>query len=345
VTIDIFTNNKKTTGLIALLIIMVLIPLFVSSPYYLDLIIIWMLNSVLAMTFLIMLRTGLISMAIAAFYGIGAYASAMLVTSLGWSFWISLPLAAIITMIFALIFALPLIRNTGFTFVILTTVIGMVFGVAVGNIDALGAYNGISNIPPPNPINIPFLPPITFESKISFFYLALFLSVICILIIKAFYTAWTGRAWTAIGLNQRLAESLGINVFRYKLIGFVLASGIAGLLGSYFAHYQSFVQPDTFNIFVTIYLQIYAILGGVGYAITGPIFGTAILTFIPEFLRITREYGTVFVGALVIILILFLPRGLLSLFEKESVLTWLKKMGEAIGLKSTNEPKRDTNDT
>jgi branched-chain amino acid transport system permease protein len=345
VKLNTITNNKKTTGLIVLLVIIGLIPLFIPSPYYLDLIIIWMLNSVLAMTFLIMLRTGLISMAISAFYGIGAYASAMLVVRLGWSFWLSLPASAIITMIFALILALPLIKNTGFTFVILTTVIGMVFGVAVGNIEALGAYNGISNIPPPNPILIPFLSPIGFESKISFFYLALFLCLICVLIIKAFYAAWTGRAWTAIGLNQRLAESLGINVFRYKLIGFVLASGVAGLLGSYFAHYQSFVQPDTFNIFVTIYLQIYAILGGVGYAIAGPIFGTAILSFIPEFLRITREYGTVFVGALVIILILFLPRGLLSLFEKESVLAWLKRMGEAIGLKSTGESKRGTNDT
>ena len=319
-------NNKKVAGFILLLVILAIIPIFIQSPYYLHLFITWILNSVLAMTFLVMLKTGLISMAIAAFYGIGAYSSAMLVTKLGWSFWVSMPASIVITIIFALIFALPLIKNTGFTFVILTTVIGMVFGVAVGNIEALGAYNGISNIPPPNPISIPFLPTIAFETKIDFFYLALLLAALCVIVLKAFYSAWTGRAWTAIGLNQRLAESLGINVFRYKLIGFLVASGIAGLLGAFYAHYQTFIQPETFNIFSTIYLQIYAILGGVGYAIAGPVFGTLIMTFVPEFLRVTRELGTIFVGVIVILLILFLPRGLLSLSENTTIIGWFNKI-------------------
>jgi branched-chain amino acid transport system permease protein len=327
---NIIMHKKKVIGLAVLFVIVALIPLFIKSPYYQDLIIIWMVNSILAMTFLILLRTGLISMAIAAFFGIGGYASAMLATRLSLSFWLCLPVAALITIIFALIFALPLIRNTGFTFVILTTVIGMVFGVAVGNIEWLGAYNGISNIPPPNPVMIPLLPPIEFVSKVPFFYLALLLSMVCILIISAFYAAWTGRAWTAIGLNQRLAESLGINVFRYKLIGFIVASGIAGIMGSFYAHYQSYIQPETFNIFYTIYLQIYAILGGIGYSIVGPVFGTALLTFIPEFLRITREYGTVFVGALVILLIMFLPRGLLSFVEKPAVVRWFTGIRKAV---------------
>jgi len=324
-------HHKKTIGLLVLLIMGSLIPVFVASPYYLDLIIIWMLNSVLAMTFLLMLRTGLISMAIVAFYGIGAYASTMLVMKLGLTFWLSLPLSALTAIVIALIFSLPLIKYTGFTFVILTTVIGMVFGIAVGNIKWLGGYSGISGIPPPDPIKISFLPPLEFVSKVHFYYLAFFLSVISILVMCAFYAAWTGRAWTAIGLNQRLAESLGINVFRFKLAGFLVASGISGLLGSFYAHYQSFIQPESFGIFSTIYLQIYAILGGIGYPITGPIFGTAVMTFIPEVLRITREAGTIFLGALVILLILFLPKGLLSLVETPIFKRVSTLVGKSIG--------------
>jgi len=328
-----FILNKKTIGLLVLLIMGALLPLFVTSPYYLDLIIIWMLNSILAMTFLLMLRTGLISMAIVAFYGIGAYASTMLVTKFGLSFWLSLPVSALIAIMIALIFSLPLIKYTGFTFVILTTVIGMLFGITVGNIKWLGGYSGISSIPPPNPVKILFLPPLEFVSKVHFYYLAFFLSVISILVMCAFYAAWTGRAWTAIGLNQRLAESLGINVFRFKLAGFLVASGIAGLLGSFYAHYQSFIQPESFGIFSTIYLQIYAILGGIGYPITGPIFGTAVMTFIPEVLRIAREAGTIFLGALVILLILFLPQGLLSLVKKPIVIRFSTLIGKSIGSK------------
>jgi branched-chain amino acid transport system permease protein len=307
------------TGVV--LVLVLLIPVFIKSPYYLDLIIIMMMNAVLAMTFLIMLRTGLISMAIAAFWGIGAYVSAVMATKLGLSFWVCLPSATVITAVVSLILGYPLLRNAGFTFVILTSVIGMLFSVAAGNIQSIGGYNGISNIPPPNTIHIPFLQPIVFglNDKVPYFYLIFFLAAVSILITLAFYKAWTGRAWQAIGLNPRLAQSIGVNIFRYKLIGFVLASAIAGLMGSFYAHYQGFIQPDSFGMFYTIYLQIYAILGGIGYAIMGPIFGSFVMTFFPEAMRISREYGPIFLGVVVIIMILFLPHGLLSLTEKGAV--------------------------
>ena len=326
-------QKVNSIGLLVLLIITASIPLFMTNPYYLDLIIIWMLNSVLAMTFLLMLRTGLISMAIVFFYGIGAYASTMLVTKLGLSFWFSLPASALIAIFIALIISLPLIKYTGFTFVILTSVIGMMFGIAVGNIKWLGGYNGVSSIPAPNPIKVMTLPPLEFVSKVHFFYLALFLCMISVVIMRAFYSAWTGRAWTAIGLNQRLAESLGINVFRFKLMGFLLASGIAGLLGSFFAHYQSFIQPESFGIFSTIYLQIYAILGGIGFPIAGPIVGTAVMTFIPEVLRFTREAGNICLGAIVILIILFLPKGILSIFKKPIITNFFTLIGKSVGSK------------
>ena len=304
-----------------------MIPLVVRSPYYLDLFIVILINAALAMTFVMMLRTGLISLGIAAFYGIGAYASAELVMKLHISFWLSLPISAIIAALFGLILGFPLIKNAGFTFVILTTVIGMLFVVAIGNIPALGGYNGIPSIPPPNPVKFPFLPVIDFSSRIQFFYLALLLFIVVILIINAFYSAWTGRAWTAIGLNPRLAQSLGIDVFRYRLLAFVVACGIAGLLGSFYAHYRAFIIPTAYTMFTTIYIQVYAILGGIEFATLGPIIGSVLMTFFPELVRMTKELEPFFNGALLILLIIFLPKGLLSLFKyRPSLVRWCKNI-------------------
>ncbi|OGO17460.1 MAG: hypothetical protein A2Z02_03565, partial [Chloroflexi bacterium RBG_16_48_7] len=224
--------------------------------------------------------------------------------------------AVVISIIFALLIGAFLIGkgSTGFAFVMLSSVIGMVFVVVVGNIPFLGGYMGITKVPRPDPITLPFLPVISFDSKSSFFYLALFLLAVILLVISAFYSAWTGRAWSAIGLNSKLAQSIGIDLFKYKLMAFVVASAIAGLIGSFFAHYEGFVIPTTYDMFTNIYIQIYAILGGVGFAILGPLLGAAVMTFFPEAFRAFREYSPIFTGVILVLLIMFLPTGLLSIW-------------------------------
>jgi branched-chain amino acid transport system permease protein len=135
-----------------------------------------------------------------------------------------------------------------------------------------------------------------------------------IAVFSAFYAAWTGRAWMAIGLNRRLAESLGVNVFRYRLLAFVVASATAALAGSFYAHYIGAVIPDTFGIFKTIYVHVYAIFGGIGFAILGPVVGSFVMTFVPELLRVTKTIEPIITGAILILTILLLPKGVLSLW-------------------------------
>jgi branched-chain amino acid transport system permease protein len=310
------------------------LPTFFPSPFYLSLFIVVIVNAVLAMTFIMMLRTGLISLGITAFWGIGAYTSAILVMKLHLSFWLSLPASAIITGIVALGFGYILIGSgsSGLTFVILSSVLGMLFSVVVGSIDAVGGYDGIQNIPPPNPIHIPFLPPIVFDSKVQLFYLALVLLIIIVLIIKAFYAAWTGRAWIAIGLSPRLAESIGVNIFKYKMLSFVLSSAIAGLIGSFYAHYSGFLIPNNFGIWQNITLQINAILGGTGYVILGPLLGSTVMTLLPESMRFASVLAPIVTGAILILLMLFLPGGLLGLLKwRTAVIEKITKVGRRIG--------------
>jgi branched-chain amino acid transport system permease protein len=305
----------KSIGIIILIIILALLPLVVRNPYYIHLLIMVGINAVLAMTFILMLRTGLISLGIAAFWGIGAYASALLSANAGLPVWLCFPAAAIITGIVAVFVGALLVKQGGFGFIIQTLAFGFIIVLIFGTFEVFGGHVGIVDIPRPEQIPIPYVGSITFGfiSKIPYYYLMLFLVLLMTLILIAFYTAWAGRAWRAIGLSAHLAESLGINLFRYRLLAFVIASTIAGFMGSFYAHYYGSLVPASFGPYKTIYVHVYAILGGINSPILGPVIGSLIMTLIPEFLRVTEGVEPIFTGILIILLILFLPSGLLGL--------------------------------
>ncbi len=308
--------NKRWARLISLAVVavvLILVPWIVESPYYIHLLIMVGINSVLAMTFILLLRTGLITLAIAGFWGIGAYSSALLTMRADLPVWLALPTATVITAIIGCLVGYLLVRNSGFSFIILSMVFGFVIYLVFGTFEVFGGYIGIVNIPRPEPIPLPFLNPIEFTSKTPYYYLMLVLMAIVILALYAFYAAWTGRAWRAIGLSPRLAESLGVDLFKYRLLAFVLAAAAAGLVGSFYAHYYGALVPSTFGPFKTIYIHVYAILGGIGFPIAGPLFGSLIMTIAPEVLRVASAIEPMITGALIILLVMFLPDGLLGL--------------------------------
>jgi len=308
------THNRTSIGIIVLVIILLLVPAVMHSPYYIHLLIMVGINAALAMTFIFLLRVGLINLSIASFWGIGAYASAMLTMRLNLSFWLALPAATIISGVVALIVGLLLCRNSGFGFIIPTLAFASVVVLILGTFDVFGGYVGIVNIPHPEPIAIPFLPVIEFTSKTPYYYLMLFLVAVVITAFYAFYSASTGRAWRAIGLSSSLAESLGVNLFKYRLTAFIISSSACGLMGSFYAHYYSALVPLTFAPFPkTIYCHIFAILGGIGFPFAGPAIGAFILTIAPELLRATGAIEPILTGLLVILLVLFAPTGILGL--------------------------------
>lgn len=303
----------RRAGAVLACLVAVLLPLVVRSPYHIHLLIMAGMNAVLAMTFIFLLRSGLISIAVAAFWGIGAYASALLAVKLHMSFWLAMPLATAITGGVAFLVGSILVRRAGFGFIIQTLVFSFIIVLVFGNFDLFGRYAGIFNIPGPAAVTLPVLGSIDFASKTAYYYLMLALILIIGLAFSAFYAAWSGRACRAIDLSPRLAESLGINLFRYRLLAFVVASAAEGLMGSFFAHYYGSVVPSTFDAIKTINVQVYAILGGRHFAFLGPAIGSLLMTIVPESLRIAKEVEPVFTGLLVILLAMFLPDGLLGL--------------------------------
>lgn len=304
---------KKPVGLAVLFVFVVSLPVIVGSPYFVHLMIMVGMNSVLAMTFIMLLRAGLLNLSVAAFWGIGAYSTAILVTRLGFSAWLALPASTAITGILAFLVGIILIRSGGFGFVMLSALVGMVTVLVFGTFDIFGGYVGIANIPPPEPVALPFFGTVAFASKVPFYYLMLLLFMLVVVVFSAFYAAWSGRAWRAIDLSPPLAMTLGIDIFRYRLLAFVVASAAAGLMGCFYVAYFGAVLPSTFDMFKTFNIQIYAILGGLGSAFLGPVVGTFIMTAVPEFLRIAKDVEPIYTGLLLIVLVLFFPDGIMSL--------------------------------
>jgi len=298
-----------TLGCVCL--ILAFLPVFTDSRYFMHLIIMTCINIMLGLSFSMLFSTGLITMGAAGFWGIGAYTSALLVLKAGLTFWIALPLAALMTVFVAFVVGIVIVRAPGVAFIIQTMVVNMILVQVFGHFEFFGGWAGLLDIPAPNPIG-----PITFTSKTANYYLILILLLVNILGFYALYTSRVGRAWSAIRLNARLAETLSVDIFRYRLAAFMISAAGAGLAGSFYAHYFQTLEPDMFNVFKSIYVQIYSILGGLNSYILGPVIGAAIITFVPELLRVGKEIEPIMTGMVLIFLVIFLPGGILSLPER-----------------------------
>jgi branched-chain amino acid transport system permease protein len=288
------------------------LPFYIGNIYYLHIAIMACINSILGMGFALLYSVGLISLGMAAFYGIGAYASALLVMKSGLSFWLAMPVAGIISGIVATVIGLLIVRYPGVGFVVFTLVTCFVTQRIWGAMEFFGGWGGIIGIPVPNSI----FSVIDFSSKIHYYYLSLFLLLVTVAVLYGLHQSRIGRAWRAIKLDPRLAAVAGINAYVYRLFAFVVACGFAGLAGSFYAHYAGTIMPDAFDLHKSIHIQVYAILGGLESYILGPLTGSAIFTATPEFLRIAPEVEPYFTGGLLIVLVIFLPSGLAGLAQR-----------------------------
>jgi len=303
-------NRKTVIGIATVLVVLAILPLIVTSPYHMHLIIMTCINVMLGLSFSLLYSTGMLSIAAGSFWGIGAYASALFVMKLDLSFWVALPLSALVALLAAVILGTVITRTSGIAFMIQTLVLSMIMPEIFGNLEIFGGWAGLLGIPAPNPLG-----PITFLRKIPFYYLAIILLLLNILVFQALYFSRVGRAWRAIRLNPNLATMLGINLYRYRLLAFMISSASAGLAGSLYAHYFQSLEPGMFGAFKGINVQIFSILGGLNFYILGPVIGSAIMTFVPELLRVSKEIEPILTGGLLIFLVIFLPGGILSLGE------------------------------
>ena len=310
-------SHRKGPAVLGILALFILLPLFVGNEYFLHLLIYTSMYSILGMGFSLMWKNRLITCGQAGFWAIGAYTSALLVTRTGLSFWLALPVSGIASALFALFIFSAALRAGPLIFFGMSLVSSFIVMEVLGTVEFFGGWEGLMGIPRPAIGSFVFL------SKASFFYFVLALLALNIIVYYALYKSRIGRAWTAIGSSVRLAEAQGINVYRYRLAAAVIACFFAGVAGAFYAHYQSMLVPNTFSFLLSIYVQMFALIGGLAYFIAGPIVGAGVMVFLPELLRVTEQFQPIVFGILIIFIVIFLPGGILSIADRVSRLIGL----------------------
>ena len=293
-----------------------LIPVLTRDPYYQHTLNVALLFAISIYGFNIITGiTGQFNIAHAGFIGIGAYLSALATTKFLLSFWIALPLAIVGTGLFGLLIGYPSLRLRGVYFALTTLGFGEILSLVFENwIPVTGGPMGITGIPAPTAIRLPGGISCAFDSKVGFYYLCLTFMLLSLYVNRQLLKSRLGRAMLGVRENEDLAQSLGISITRTKIIAFVLATMFLGLCGSLYAHYFRFISPVSFSVAETFRHVTMLIVGGKG-TLLGPLVGALIFTVLPEILRSVEDYQWIAYGAILMVCIVFLPKGIVGLIK------------------------------
>jgi len=255
--------------------------------------------------------TGQLSMAHAAFFGIGGYASAIMVMRMGMSFWVALPAAAALTGLLGILLGYPGLRMTGHYFVIVTLAFGETIRLIFNNeVELTGGPDGLVNIPSPEPVSLQNLT-IDFTSKVAYYYLTLATVSLILFVIYMMIRSRIGRILVSIREDERLAQCLGVDPMKYKIFAFTVSGIFAGIAGSLYAHYIRAISPDAFSFLTMMNILVMAVVGGLG-TILGPIIGSIVMTIVSEYLRVFSELRWVVYGLALIMIVMVMPEGIVG---------------------------------
>lgn len=251
------------------------------------------INALLALSIWLTLSCGLLAMANAAFMGIGAYTASVLTMTAGAPFAVALAGGIAVPTLVALVIGAPTLRLSGVYLAMATLGFGEVVRVLILNADSwTGGALGLNGIP----------------QLTQWWHVALGL-VAVLTILWRLRCSRIGRAFEAIKEDPVAASLMGVGVLAHKMLAFALGAGIAGLAGALNAHLTYFIGPNEFGFDRGVDILTMAILGGTG-GLTGPVLGALIITLLPELLRSFRDFRTMMNGAILVMIVLFLPKGL-----------------------------------
>ena len=256
---------------------------------------------------------GLLDLGYVAFYAVGAYAYALLNLHFGISFWVVLPISALLGTIFGTLLGYPVLRLRGDYLAIVTLGFGEIIRIVLEN------WNDFSN----GPRGIPNIPAPTFfghefgqhNSVIYIYFIVIALVLLTIFFVSRLENSKIGRAWIALRDDEIACQAMGIDKFKTKLTAFALGATWASLGGVVFAAKTSYINPMSFTIWESITILCVVVIGGMGSAIGG-IAGALVLILLPEYLRAVAEYRMLVFGALQVIVMVFKPEGLIQSVRK-----------------------------
>ncbi len=293
----------------------VLFGTLIALPHFLkfhhqDLLIFLTINVLVVTSYRLVTLTGEWSLIHAVMMGVGGYTATLLFKNHELAIWFTLPLAGMAAALIAMVLSFPLFRMTQFYFLIASFAVGEAIRLTwIEFIDPFGGTGGLSGIEPPIVGGIDFLDPI------PYYYLALTVVSLCLLILYRIEKSRIGLTLHAVHWKAPLAESVGVNTLRYKTLAFVTGSFFVGIAGGLKVHYIGTITPNQFGISFMVFILIWVIVGGYN-KFYGPIIGVIVLTLFDESIRSFEEIRPAIYGAVLIFSILFLPQGLESIPTK-----------------------------
>lgn len=282
-----------------------------QQRYVLHVLIFTALFAALALSYdLVVGHVGSLSLAHPAFFGVGAYAAAILATRARWSFLPDVFAAGLAAAVLAALVGVPLFRLAEHAFAVGTLGLALVASVVANNwVQVTRGPLCITGIPKPalGPLAIATLP--------AFYWLALAALVAIVLLYRGLTTFRLGRAFHAVRDNEPLAASAGIDPLKYRLLAFTIAAGLAGCVGALYVHYLSVMCPEEMTVALTVNLLVIVFLGGVG-SLRGVLLGAVLFTALPEVLRLAPTWRLVIYGGLLLLVVIRSPGGIESLLPR-----------------------------
>lgn len=289
----------KPLLLAAIVIFLLIFPQMGFQPYIYRVGVLCMIYAILAVSLnLLSGVAGQISLGHIAYYGVGAYASALVALNFGWPHWSLLLVAFFCAAVMGLIIGLPSLRLSGGYLAITTLGFAEIIRLLLINwYDLTNGPLGLLNIP--RPVYFGY----TIRENRDYFYLVLIVLIITVAILYNLINSRFGRNLKALRDDEISAETCGINCYRHKVVACVIAAGFAGVAGSLYAHYFIFLEPSTFVSDESTVILSMVVLGGMGN-MWGAMIAATILTFLPEALRVFAEYRMFSYGVLLVAMML-----------------------------------------
>jgi branched-chain amino acid transport system permease protein len=257
------------------------------------------------------LKVGLLRFDVAAWWAVGGYGTALLITKAHWNFFPAMLVASLIAVAIGYLVCLLAVPRGMMVFFLVGMVITMVFYQVFGSVSFFGSWGGISAIPAANIGSFQFI------HKQELYYLGLFFLIITLIVYYLLYNSKIGTAWNAIGSSLKLANSVGIDIVKYRFANVLIGNFFLGIVGAYYVAWSQVCAPQTFSFNNSVFVMMYVVVGGLNHSLIGPLIGSLIITFIPEyFMRAAKQYQPIIQSVFIILIIIFLPNGFLGLIDK-----------------------------
>lgn len=310
-------GDKKLLLLIGLLAI-IAIPLTLrTQPYIIHVLVIAMISMILALGLNFQVgSTGIPNLGYAAFYGVGAYTSALLSTKFGVSFWVSILLAGCISALFGWLVGLPTLKTRSYHMALVSIAFGLVTYIMLNNLAFTGGPNGIKNIPAPEIFGWSLFSSLrifgnTYPVQVNFYYFVLIFTILAFVVSRFIFNSKVGLFFNAVREDEIAAKCSGINASTTKLLAFSIGAFLAGIAGSLYAHYIGYISPENFNMNTSLQILGMVIMGGMDN-ILGVGIGAFILSVAPEKFRSLADFRMLATGSIILLMLMFRPSGIIK---------------------------------